>query len=183
MTPVTEQRRRIGRFDVLEDLGPGRRGRLFRARDAVAGRDVAVEVCEEGVGIEPGERARRERAVRAAASASHPRAVGICEAGEQDGCAFFVSEWPSGRSLVDACANGTFLSIAEALRVVADLCVALQAAHENGVVHGDLHPGSVWLEPDGPRSAPFDRHRGGIHDGYGKPGARPANRNDFPDGG
>ena len=135
----------LGRYLLLQRLGSGGFGEVFRAQDELLRRQVAVKRirCEpDGIG----ERAARE--AQAAARLSHPAIVALYEATEQDGCFYLTSELVQGQTLARLIAQDA-LCDEEILEVGLVLCDALRHAHSRGVIHRDVKPQNI-LVPDEP---------------------------------
>jgi formylglycine-generating enzyme required for sulfatase activity len=146
--------KRLGRFELLEMVGEGAYGTVWKAWDTELERVVAVKVPRrEHLTPEDVERFRRE--ARAAARLAHPHIVSVHEVGSQDGQSYIVSDFVEGASLQD------WIQIhepthAEAAELVAQLAEALHHAHERGVVHRDVKPGNVLIDRQGqPRVTDF----------------------------
>jgi serine/threonine-protein kinase len=138
---------RVGPYDVLEPLGRGGMGEVFRARDNRLQRDVALKVIHpELAGEEYVARFRRE--ARTLATLSHPHIASLYELDEVDGTSFLVMELVAGPTLADRLASGA-LPMSEAIRMAAQVAAALEAVHEKGIIHRDLKPANVKLTEDG----------------------------------
>jgi serine/threonine protein kinase len=128
-------------------------GAVWRARDELLNRDVAVKEIVWPVQLDPAEReTARRRAVREAqlaARLSHPNVVGVYDILEEDGRPCIVMELVPFRSLRDAVAEDGPMSPAEAARLGLSVLVALRAVHEAGVVHRDVKPANILLGPEG----------------------------------
>ncbi|MFI6412900.1 serine/threonine-protein kinase [Streptomyces sp. NPDC050585] len=137
-----------GRYRLLERLGAGGMGTVWRARDEVVDRDVAVKEPRLPDTLTAGERhnahQRMEREARAAARIDHPSVVTIHDVVTEDGSPWIVMELVRGRSLADLLDEGT-LPPPEAARIGLAVLGALTAAHEAGVLHRDVKPGNVML--------------------------------------
>jgi hypothetical protein len=135
----------LGRYRLLERLGSGGFGEVFRAQDELLRRQVAVKrIPIEADGI--GERAARE--AHAAARLSHPAIVALYEAAEQDGCFYLTSELVEGQTLARLVAQDV-LSDEEIVEIGLVLCDALIHAHSRGVIHRDVKPQNI-IVPDDP---------------------------------
>ena len=131
------------KYEAREAIGRGGMGTVYRVRDTVLGRDVAMKVlCLPEAGGSVAARLRRE--ARILARLEHPGIVPIHDSGElADGRAFYVMKLVEGRRL-DAFARET-PDLAERLRVFERICDAVAFAHANGVIHRDLKPGNVMV--------------------------------------
>jgi eukaryotic-like serine/threonine-protein kinase len=139
---------RLGTYDILEPLGVGGMGEVFRARDSRLGRDVAIKVLPESFKLDADRLARFEREARVLASLSHPN-IGMLHALEDfGGTHALILELVDGPTLAERIAAGP-LPLAEVLLIAEQIATALAAAHELGVVHRDLKPGNVKLRDDG----------------------------------
>jgi TonB family protein len=139
---------RLGRYEVLAELGRGAMGKVYRARDPIVGREVAIKSLnleefpkrqqEEILG-----RFRRE--AQAAGQLNHPNIVTIFDVGES----FFVMELVKGETLQAHVARKSRLPLAETLGIVAPIAAALDYAHKRGVVHRDVKPANIMLTDRG----------------------------------
>jgi serine/threonine protein kinase len=139
---------RLGPYEVVEPLGVGGMGEVYRARDPRLGREVAIKlVATEG---EPSaDRLRRfETATRAAAQLSHPNVVTVFDVGTHGGRPYLVLELLEGETLREALRSGT-LALRQAVAWALEVARGLGAAHERGIVHRDLKPENVFLARDG----------------------------------
>jgi eukaryotic-like serine/threonine-protein kinase len=136
---------RIGRYDVVGELGRGGMGIVYRGEDKLIGRDVAIKTLTE---VTP---ELRERFYVEARSGilSHPNIVTVYELGEDDGTPFIAMEFLAGESLDKIlCARGR-LPVLETLSIVEQLCAGLGYAHQHGLLHRDVKPANVIVLPDG----------------------------------
>jgi tRNA A-37 threonylcarbamoyl transferase component Bud32 len=135
---------RVGRFAVLDRLGRGAFGTVYRARDPDLDREVAVKVPRAGSFATAEEEARFLREARSAAQLSHPSIVSIYEVAADGEAPAIVGELVDGPTLADRLTAGrpTFRESAELIAALAD---ALDYAHRNGVVHRDVKPSNVLL--------------------------------------
>ncbi len=134
---------RVGGFELLEELGRGGMGVVYRARQSRLGRVVALKMIRRGQ-ADAAELARFRVEAEAIARLSHPNIVQVFEVGEHGGLPFVALEFCPGGSLAERL-RGTTLPPAEAAAVVAALARAMQAAHEHRVIHRDLKPANVLL--------------------------------------
>ncbi|MBM7088849.1 serine/threonine protein kinase, partial [Streptomyces sp. S12] len=142
-----------GRYRVLRQLGRGGMGVVWKARDEVLGREVAVKELRtytDAAGpelTELGLRMRRE--ARAAARVRHPAVIAVHDVAEVDGRPLIVMELVDGPSLDDVLRERGTLPPAEAARIGAQVMDALAAAHRAGVLHRDVKPGNILLDRSG----------------------------------
>jgi serine/threonine-protein kinase len=139
---------RLGTYEVLEPLGAGGMGEVFRARDSRLGRDVALKILSERFKLDPQRLVRFEREARVLASLNHPNIAtlhGIEELGDTQA---LVLELVDGETLAERIANGP-IPLRETLVIAHQIAAALEAAHEHGVMHRDLKPDNVKLRADG----------------------------------
>jgi tetratricopeptide (TPR) repeat protein len=132
------------RYRLDAELGRGSMGVVYRARDALLDRDVAIKVLSNSrLGTEG--RARLLREARAAARLDHPNIVTVYDAGESDGAPFIVMQLVDGASLHERPPP----DIDKIISIAKQLCAALEHANEHSIVHRDLKPENVIVTPDG----------------------------------
>jgi tetratricopeptide (TPR) repeat protein len=148
-TATRAEHRQLGRFTLLQVLGQGAFGTVYKARDSSLDRVVALKLPRAG-NLPPGgpQRDRFLREARSAAQLRHPSIVSVHEVGEHDGQPFLVSDFIDGVTLADLL-SAKRPTPAEAARLCADVAEALHFAHERGVVHRDVKPSNVMVGPDG----------------------------------
>jgi hypothetical protein len=134
-------------YELLERLGGGGMGVVFRARDRRLGRDVAVKVLRAS-GADEHVRALFEREARATAQLLHPNIVTLHHVGEQDGQPYLVLELLVGETLSTRLARRGALALGEAAAIADGVLAALAFAHERGVLHRDLKPNNVFITVD-----------------------------------
>ena len=142
-----------GRYRLLAALGAGGMGTVWRARDEVLGREVAVKEVRFPPGLSDAERAvlveRTRREARAAARLDHPSAVTVYDVVEQDGAPFLVMELVEARTLAAVVEQDGPLDPRRTAQVGLALLGALEAAHRQGIVHRDVKPSNVMVRDDG----------------------------------
>src|SRR6266496_4755341 len=143
--------RTLGQYRILEEIGSGGMGVVYRARDERLERDVALKILPQG--LLAGEVARRRfrREALALSKLTHPNIATIHDFDTHEGIDFLVMEYIPGVSLSDKIAGGP-LPEPEFLHLGVQLASALGVAHEHGVVHRDLKPANLRVTPDGWRS-------------------------------
>jgi serine/threonine protein kinase/tetratricopeptide (TPR) repeat protein len=139
---------RLAQYEILEPLGAGGMGEVYRARDLRLERDVAVKVLPEHLAGEPGMRERFEREMRAVAALTHPGIMAVFELAKVGDLSFAVVELLEGETLRKRLAAGALPWI-RAAAIGADVADALAAAHAKGIVHRDVKPENVILTRDG----------------------------------
>ena len=139
--------RTIGHFQLLEQLGMGSFGTVWKARDTTLDRLVALKIPRRDQ-IDPADAEMFFREARAAAQLRHAGIVSVHEVGREDGTLYIVSDFVQGATLADRLTAGPFDN-----RQAAELCVqiaeALHHAHEAGVIHRDLKPSNIMLDGEG----------------------------------
>ncbi|HLN71583.1 MAG TPA: protein kinase [Streptosporangiaceae bacterium] len=142
---VTGTRVLGGRYVLGEVLGTGGMATVWRARDEVLGRDVAVKVLSPQYAADPGFLARFDREARHAAGLSHPRLVTVFDSGVDGTTPFLVMELVAGRTLRQVLDEAGMLAAGEAVGIAAAVCEALEVAHAAGLVHRDIKPANIVL--------------------------------------
>lgn len=137
---------RVGRYEIQALLGQGAMGVVYRARDEMLGRDVALKVLLGDAAASPVDRFRRE--VIALAAVSHENVVAVHDAGIDGDLRYVVLELVDGQTLRERLRAGA-LAIDDVLRLARDLANGLAAAHAAGVVHRDLKPENVLVDRRG----------------------------------
>ena len=140
--------RRLGPYQIVESIGEGGMGQVYRARDARLHRDVAIKVLPAIAAADPDRIARFTREAQALAALNHPHIAAIYRFEECDGIQALVLELVEGPTLADRLMAGP-IPVEEALPVAREIAEALEAAHEHGIIHRDLKPANIKLRPDG----------------------------------
>ncbi len=142
-------RRRIGRYLVTGRIGRGGMGMVYRGRDEVLDRDVAIKtLTAEGV-LDVESRRRFEIEAKAAARLQHPNILTVFELGEERGVPFIAMELLPGADLESLMRSGEPMPLRERLEVVLQVLRGLGYAHEHGIVHRDIKPSNIRLLDDG----------------------------------
>jgi len=139
---------RLGPYAVLEAIGSGGMGEVYRARDERLERDVAVKVLPAELSHDPERRSRFESEARAASALNHANIMAVFDVGWHEGLPFMVTELLEGQALSDRLAQGA-LPLRKALDCALQAARGLAAAHERGIVHRDVKPANLFLTSDG----------------------------------
>jgi formylglycine-generating enzyme required for sulfatase activity len=143
--PATE----VGPYRLMEPIGEGGMGTVYRAVHTRLGRPVALKLLTARRRLDPDAGARFEREMRAIGALRHPHIVQPTDAGEIDGVPFLAMELLDGRDLGRLVADRGPVGVADACEAVRQAALGLAHAHAHGLVHRDVKPGNLFLTPDG----------------------------------
>ncbi len=146
---TASQPTRLGKYEILAELGRGGFGTVYRARDGVLKRAVALKVIHPQLLVDPQFVERFLREAQTAAKLSHPNIVIVHDVVQTEGRLFIVMELLSGRPLSDLLARPEGLSLETTLSVLNQVASALDYAHGQGVLHRDVKPSNVIVRADG----------------------------------
>ena len=135
-------------YELMEEIGRGGMGVVYRARQKNLDRQVALKMIIMRVSIGPKELARFQREAIAAARGRHEGVVQVYDAGEYCGQSYFAMEYVAGQDLEDVM-QGTGLTVREAAQLVAQIARAVHHMHEKGILHRDLKPSNILVAEDG----------------------------------
>jgi len=156
--PAPSIPRRLGKFELLEELGVGSFGHVFRARDTELDRIVAIKILRAAGMATREDLDRFVREARSAAQLKHPGLVAIYDTGQTtDGMFYLVEEFVAGSTLANRLRAGRF-DFRQAAELVAAVADALDYAHRHGIIHRDVKPSNILLAWS--RDAPGERHHG-----------------------
>ena len=130
---------RLGKYEILETIAAGDQGTVYRARDTVLDRIVAIKVINQSVNDDPEYLETLRREVRLAGDLDHPNVTMVYDLQVEDDTAYVVMEYVPD-SLDKYLRTGLALPHQRAVDIAIQVCEALSHAHENGVVHGDVKP-------------------------------------------
>ena len=135
-------------YEVVEAIGAGGMGEVYRARDTTLGRDVAIKVLKKELAHDRERLERFEREAKLLAQLNHSNIATIHGLEKIDGLTFLVMELVEGETLAERMARGR-LPVDEAVSLFIQIAEGLQAAHEKGIIHRDLKPANIKITPDG----------------------------------
>jgi tRNA A-37 threonylcarbamoyl transferase component Bud32 len=137
---------RLGDYRLLEQLGAGGMGMVYKAEDTRLRRSVALKVMKPDIARNPTARERFLREARAAARLKSDHVVSVYQVGEDRDVAYLAMEYLEGMSLEDWLNRGGTPTVEQAARIGRQIALGLADAHACGLVHRDVKPGNVWLE-------------------------------------
>ena len=140
--------KRLGVYEILDKLGEGGMGEVWRARDERLQRMVAVKILPPDVANDPGRRARFEQEARALGALNHPNVVAVYDVGQEDGRAYLVSELVDGESLRAILDRGP-MATRKTIDIAVQIAEGMAAAHALGIIHRDLKPENVMVTRTG----------------------------------
>ncbi len=146
MTFEQAMARKIGKYEILGELGKGGFGSVFRAFDPTVGRVVAIKVLAPS--DDPNILNRFRIEAKAAGNLHHPNIVTIHDFGDHEGRPYLVMEFMEGEDLQKAMARGQRLSLIEKIHIMVQVADGLHCAHQSGVIHRDVKPANIMLLPD-----------------------------------
>jgi serine/threonine-protein kinase len=142
---------RVGRYEIVSELGRGAMGVVYKALDPTIGRTVALKTMRLDVhGLESDDVLRRfKNEARAAGVLNHPNIVTIYDAGEQDGTFYMAMEYMEGTTLHSLLAQNRVLQPEQIIQISRQVCKGLDYAHSHHIIHRDIKPANIMLTPDG----------------------------------
>ena len=139
---------RLGPYEILDAIGAGGMGEVYRARDTHLKREVAIKILPEAFAQDPERLARFQREAELLATLNHPNIAAVYGLEKSAGLTGIVLELVEGDTLADTIARGP-IPIDDALRIARQIADALEAAHAKGVIHRDLKPANIKVTPEG----------------------------------
>ena len=152
----------MGPYEIVELVGKGGMGEVYRAQDTRLDRSVAIKVLPERLSKDENYRRRLEREAKTISQLQHPHVCMLHDVGFSDvdeALSYLVMEYLEGETLEDRLDHGP-LSLDEALRIGREIAEAMEAAHRRGIVHRDLKPGNVMLTEHGTKVLDFGLAKG-----------------------
>jgi eukaryotic-like serine/threonine-protein kinase len=145
---------RLGPYEILDAIGAGGMGEVYRARDTRLDRTVAIKILPAHLSSDPVRKQRFEREAKTISSLNHPHICMLHDVGQQDGIDYLVMEYVEGETLAKRLEKGA-LPLEQVLKYGMQIADALDRAHRSGVVHRDLKPGNIMLTPTGAKLLDF----------------------------
>ncbi len=145
---------RLGPYEILDALGAGGMGEVYRARDTRLERTVAIKILPAQFSDDPVRKQRFEREAKTISSLNHPHICVLHDIGNQDGVDYLVMECVEGETLAKRLEKGP-LPLEQVLKYGAEIADALDRAHRSGIVHRDLKPANIMLTPTGMKLLDF----------------------------
>ncbi|MFN2427257.1 MAG: protein kinase [Candidatus Binatia bacterium] len=146
---MAEQQKKIGKYEIIERVGSGDMGTVYKAKDPRLNRFVAIKVISPDTKVTDELRTRFFTEAQASAGLSHPNIVAIYDIDEEGDLLYTVMELLDGQDLRRAIAERTDISVEDKVSALMQLCGGLQHAHGKGIVHGNLKPGKIVVQKDG----------------------------------
>lgn len=140
---------KIGKYEIIEEIGRGAMGVVFKAYDPLIRREVAIKVLMQGALVLPEIKERFYREAQSVGMLYHENITIVHDIGEIDGKPYLVMEYLSGTDLRALIANKASLALSQKLEYFKQICRGLQFAHAKGVVHRDIKPENIKILPDG----------------------------------
>jgi serine/threonine-protein kinase len=140
---------KLGKYEIIEELGRGAMGVVYRARDPLIGRLVALKTITTGLAEQPEMLERFYREAQAAGGLAHPNIVTIYDLGEEQKTPYIAMEFLEGISLEKIIEENHPLPLSQKVGYIVQVCRALDYAHKRGVVHRDIKPANIVVTGDG----------------------------------
>lgn len=138
----------LGQYEILSPVGAGSMGEVYRARDTLLDREVAIKILPDLVSSSRDRLLRFEQEAKAAAALNHPNILAVYQMGNYEGTPYLVSELLEGKTLSETIRRGP-LPLRKALDYGIQIAEGLAAAHEKGIVHRDLKPDNLFVTKEG----------------------------------
>src|SRR5580658_6398270 len=145
---------RLGPYEILDAIGAGGMGEVYRAKDTRLDRTVAVKILPAHLSSDPIRKQRFEREAKSISSLNHPHICVLHDIGQQDGIDYLVMECVEGETLAKRIEKGA-LPLDQVLKFGAQIADALDRAHRGGITHRDLKPSNIMLTQTGAKLLDF----------------------------
>src|SRR5689334_11678552 len=141
--------RRLGKYQIESLIGRGGMAAVYRAHDTALNRAVAIKVLEPSLSVDPNAVERFKREAVTAANLEHPSIVRVYDVEQSGNLHYIAMRYVQGTTLRDILRDNGSLPPATCLKMIEPIAAALHYAHLHGVVHRDVKPGNILVEPDG----------------------------------
>ncbi len=143
--------RKLGRYEIVSELGQGAMGVVYKARDPLIDREVAIKTINLSLALDEREEyeGRFYQEAKAAGRLNHPNIVTIYDVGREEDIAYIAMEYLHGRELRDILNETRVLPVGQSLDIAAQVALGLSYAHEHDIVHRDIKPSNVMVVRDG----------------------------------
>jgi len=148
-TPEDVPIKQIGRYELIERVGKGGMGVVYRGRDTTMGRTVAVKMLVSDIDVSDETRERFFREARSAGQLTHRNIITIYDFGEEQGRAYIVMELLTGESLTGLLGRNVKLSLEQQIDMMARVSEGLAFAHSKGIIHRDVKPANLFVTAEG----------------------------------
>jgi eukaryotic-like serine/threonine-protein kinase len=145
---------KLGPYEILNPLGSGGMGEVYRARDSRLGREVAIKILSAELSADVARKQRFEREAKAISALNHPNICTLHDVGSMDGVDYLVMECVEGESLAARLQKGP-MPLEQVIKYAAQIAEALDNAHRAGIVHRDLKPANIMLTASGAKLLDF----------------------------
>jgi tRNA A-37 threonylcarbamoyl transferase component Bud32 len=140
---------RIGKYRIVAKVGEGAMGEVYKAHDPLLNRFVALKTIAPSLAADDQFRERFKREAQSAAGLNHPNIITVYDFGEESGVTFLAMEFLEGADLREAIRSHSLGHLGRKIEVMEQLCEGIGFAHSRGVVHRDLKPGNIHIQPSG----------------------------------
>ena len=138
----------LSHYKILEKLGSGGMGDVYRAKDLKLGRDIAIKVLREELAADPERLRRFEQEARSASALNHPNIITIHDIGKHGATSYIAMEYVEGKTLREMLSEGP-LPTKKLLHISTQIAEGLTKAHSAGIIHRDLKPANLMVSSDG----------------------------------
>jgi tRNA A-37 threonylcarbamoyl transferase component Bud32/tetratricopeptide (TPR) repeat protein len=140
---------RIGKYEILNPIGKGAMGQVYKAHDTVLDRDVALKVMVAQIADDPELKQRFEREARAVAKMQHPNLVTVFDLGSHEGSPYIAMEFLKGQDLQKAVRQPPPMTLERKVAIIVQVLAGLAHAHQQSIIHRDIKPANIFIQEDG----------------------------------